>query len=184
MHFKNGAWLVVAIMFLTGGCASIIGEDTQPVSVDTPNCPQASCRLTNSQGTYFVKSTPETVVINKAYSDLMITCEKDGKTANSVHVSAANGATFGNILLGGIPGALIDGGSGAGYDYQSYLVNGLSCKNLPDQATPAVTPVSNVSPISKRTAEKRLQELKGLQEKGLISEDEAKKKRRAIIDSM
>ena len=38
-------------------------------------------------------------------------------------------ATYGNILLGGIPGALIDGGSGKGYDYPNYIVNGLDCRN-------------------------------------------------------
>ena len=106
MRLKRCGQLIASILFLTGGCASIIGDDTQPVSIDTPSCPGASCRLSNSQGTYFVKSTPETVVINKAYSDLMITCEKNGKAANSVHVSAANGATFGNTLLGGIPGVV------------------------------------------------------------------------------
>lgn len=188
MHLKYGAWISAAIIFLTSGCASVIGEDTQPVSVDTPSCPQASCRLTNSQGTYFVKSTPETVVINKAYSDLMITCEKDGRTANSVHVSQANGATFGNILLGGIPGALIDGGSGAGYDYQSYLVNSLKCSDSLHRTSTAPvstgTPASSISPTSNKTVGDRLRELKRLQEEGLISGDEAKRKRREIIDSM
>lgn len=114
MYFKNGIWLILGLLFLTGGCASVVGEDTQTVSVDTPGCQGAKCRLTNSQGTYFVKSTPETIVINKAYSDMNMTCEKDGETATSVHMSQANAATFGNILLGGIPGALIDGGSGPG----------------------------------------------------------------------
>ena len=127
MFNRARSTLLVAAVFLTSGCASIIGDDGQPVSIDTPNCPGASCRLVNSQGAYFIKATPETVSINKAYGDLTITCEKDGKSANSVHPSSANAATYGNILLGGIPGALIDGGSGAGYDYPSYLVNPLNC---------------------------------------------------------
>lgn len=188
MWFKHGAWLVLAFMFFTSGCASMIGDDTQPVSIDTPQCPTASCRMTNSQGTYFVKSTPETVVINKAYSDLNVTCEKDGKTADSIHVSKANGATYGNILLGGLPGALIDGGSGAGYDYQSYLVNPLNCINLTGQAdAPSVSstsPVSSINPTSIRKVEDRLRELKKLQEDGLISDEEAKKKRQEIIEAM
>jgi hypothetical protein len=33
-----------------------------------------------------------------------------------------------HFLLDDIPGALVDGGSGKGYDYQNYLVNPLSCK--------------------------------------------------------
>lgn len=181
MRFENSIWLIIAILFLTGGCASIVGDETQPVSVDTPNCQGASCRLTNSQGTYFVKSTPETVVINKAYSDLTMICEKGDKTMTSVHVSAANGATFGNILLGGIPGALIDGGSGAGYDYQGYLTNGLKCSDSGNKTT---TSSGSTSKTYGRSIEDRLLELKRLQEKGLVSETEAKKKRQDIIDSM
>ena len=46
-------------------------------------------------------------------------------TFTSIHKSKANMATYGNILLGGIPGALIDGGSGKGYDYPNYIINGL-----------------------------------------------------------
>ena len=188
MRIKRGGWSNIAIVFLVSGCASVVGDQTQPVSVDTPSCPKANCRLTNSQGTYFVKSTPETVVINKAYSDLTLTCEKDGKTATSVHMSQANAATFGNILLGGIPGALIDGGSGAGYDYPGYLVNDLKCPDSPRQTStvPASTgaPASAVPPTFSKTVEDRLRELKQLEEKGLISGDEAKKKRQNIIDSM
>ncbi len=180
--------LVLALMILTSGCASIIGDENQSVSVDTPQCPGASCRMANSQGTYFVKSTPETVTINKAYSDLTMSCEKDGKTAESVHKSSANAATFGNILFGGIPGALIDGGSGAGYDYQSYLVNSLNCQNTTTQNTPTNAPVTapviGLAPTSDKTVEAKLLELKALQNKGLISEEEAEKKRLKIIKAM
>ena len=118
---------VLAISFLSG-CASIVGDSNQVVSIDTPNCPGAKCTASNSQGTYFVNQTPGTISINKAYSDLTVTCQKNGKSATSMHKSSANVANFGNILLGGIPGALVDGGSGKGYDYQNYLVNSLSCK--------------------------------------------------------
>ncbi|MGY8817693.1 MAG: hypothetical protein ACKVHB_07995 [Pseudomonadales bacterium] len=121
-------FLVFAGIFLLSGCASMIGDSNQVVSIDTPNCPAAKCTASNSQGTYFVNETPGTISINKAFSDLTITCQKNGKSATSMHKSSANVATFGNVLLGGIPGALIDGGSGKGYDYQNYLINSLSCK--------------------------------------------------------
>lgn len=182
MRIKFGGVPIIVILFLTGGCASVVGDQTQPISVDTPKCPQAHCRLTNSQGTYFVKSTPETVVINKAYSDITMTCEKDGKTQTSVHMSAANAATFGNILLGGIPGALIDGGSGAGYDYPGYIVNDLNCADSLRQTSTAPAPAA--APAYSKTVQDRLLELKQLEEKGLITGDEAKKKRQNIIDSM
>jgi hypothetical protein len=178
-------FLYLASVFLASGCASIVGDDSQPVSIDTPACPGASCRLTNSQGTYIVKSTPETVVINKAYSDLTVTCEKGDEISTSVHQSSANGATFGNILLGGIPGALVDGGSGAGYDYQSYLVNNLKC-SASTTVSPAATntTMKSVYRQPNKTVEERLLELKQLLEKGLISEDDAAIHRRKILGSM
>ena len=104
-----------------------MSDSVQVISVDTPNCRGAKCTLNNSNGVYFVQITPGTVSVEKAYGDLTVTCEKDGQTFTSTHQSKANVATYGNILLGGIPGALIDGGSGKGYDYPNYIVNNLSC---------------------------------------------------------
>ena len=118
--------LILSFLFLSN-CASIISDSVQAISVDTPNCRDAKCTLNNSNGVYFVQRTPGTVSVEKAYGDLTVTCQKDGQTFTSTHQSKANVATYGNILLGGIPGALIDGGSGKGYDYPNYIVNNLSC---------------------------------------------------------
>ena len=118
--------LILSFLFLSN-CASIISDSVQAISVDTPNCRDAKCTLNNSNGVYFVQRTPGTVSVEKAYGDLTVTCEKDGQTFTSTHKSKANVATYGNILLGGIPGALIDGGSGKGYDYPNYIINNLSC---------------------------------------------------------
>ena len=120
--------IILLGLFLTN-CASIVSDSTQVVSVDTPNCKGAKCRMSNSQGVYYIQNTPGSTAIQKAYGDLTITCEKDDYSFTSIHKSRANMATYGNILLGGIPGALIDGGSGKGYDYSSLLINGLSCRN-------------------------------------------------------
>ena len=69
----------------------------------------------------------EKVAISKKLLKVLI--EKENFSFTSIHKSKANMATYGNILLGGIPGALIDGGSGKGYDYLNYLINGLNCRN-------------------------------------------------------
>ena len=120
--------ILLILSFLSlSNCASIMSDSVQAISVDTPNCRGAKCTLNNSNGVYFVQSTPGTVSVEKAFGDLTVTCEKDGQTFTSTHQSKANVATYGNILLGGIPGALIDGGSGKGYDYPNYIVNNLSC---------------------------------------------------------
>ncbi len=125
--FKIRIILLILSFLILSNCASIMSDSVQAISVDTPNCRGAKCTLNNSNGVYFVQSTPGTVSVEKAYGDLTVTCEKDGQTFTSTHQSKANVATYGNILLGGIPGALIDGGSGKGYDYPNYIVNNLSC---------------------------------------------------------
>ena len=121
--------LIIFLGFFLTNCASIISDATQVVSVDTPNCKSAKCRMTNSEGIFYIQSTPGSTAIQKAYGDLTITCEKDDFSFTSIHKSKANMATYGNILLGGIPGALIDGGSGKGYDYPPLMINDLNCKN-------------------------------------------------------
>ena len=120
---------ITLVIFSFSNCASIISDSTQVVSVDTPNCKGAKCTMTNSEGIFYIQSTPGSTAIQKAYGDLTITCEKENFSFTSIHKSKANMATYGNILLGGIPGALIDGGSGKGYDYPSLLINGLNCRN-------------------------------------------------------
>jgi uncharacterized protein YceK len=119
--------LVLMAAFSISGCASILSDSTQPVSINTSDCKGARCILTNSEGIYYANDTPTTIIISKAFGDLTAVCKKDGKSATSIHKSSANAATFGNILLGGIPGALIDGGTGKGYDYPSSIINPLSC---------------------------------------------------------
>jgi hypothetical protein len=79
---------------------------------------------------------------------LTVICEKNGKSETSVHKSSANVATFGNILLGGIPGALIDGGTGSGYDYPTNIVNNLSCEK-PSFNEGKKTPLQEVTIIGK-----------------------------------
>ena len=127
--FNMKCLLSILSFLILSNCASIISDSVQPISVDTPNCRAAKCTLNNSNGVYFVEKTPGTVSVEKAYGDLTVTCEKDGQSFTSTHKSKANMATYGNILLGGIPGALIDGGSGKGYDYPNYIINNLSCSS-------------------------------------------------------
>ena len=111
------------------GCASILSDSNQSVSLVTPNCKAAKCTLTNNNGTWYIKETPASAVVQKSFSDLVSTCTKNGKTQTEMHKSKANKFTKLNFWgWGGIPGALIDVGSGKGYDYQSNLINNLSCE--------------------------------------------------------
>lgn len=109
------------------GCASITGSRNQPVSVTCTSEGKlvngANCNLMNDKGQWFV-TTPGTVMIQKAYGDLAITCKKDDFTGAATFKSASEGAVWGNVIAGGLIGYAVDASSGAGFSYpQSMNVN-------------------------------------------------------------
>lgn len=121
--------LGLAILYLPG-CASIVTGQDQTLSVDTPNCRGASCKLVNDDGAYYISSTPGTVMVNREYGDLTVVCSKKGFEDGIVTVSSkTKGMAFGNIIVGGIIGAAVDIGTGAAYDYPSEVVVPMSCNS-------------------------------------------------------
>jgi hypothetical protein len=115
--------LVVAatVVVLFSGCASITTGSTQPLSVTTKQAGTsvvgAACELTNGKGTYYV-TTPGTVTVKRSYSDMVVVCKKDPlPDANMTVKSSVKAMAFGNIILGGVVGAIVDTSTGAAYDY-------------------------------------------------------------------
>lgn len=131
---------VVLSLTLMSGCASIVTGQDQIVSVDTPLCPAAKCKLQNEEGVYWVPSTPGTISVDREYGDLVVTCSKPGYPDAMMNVSSSTkGMAFGNIILGGIIGAGVDMGTGAAYDYPSDIVVPLDCR---DEIAKATAPTS------------------------------------------
>ena len=106
------------------GCASVTGSKLQPVSVQTIQENQevsgVGCTLTNDAGKWYV-TTPGSVTIQKSTGDLSVECKKDGVAGRETVVSKSNGAVWGNILLGGGIGYVIDRNTGAGFDYPTSI---------------------------------------------------------------
>lgn len=109
-----------------GGCASVVSDKTQPVKVETRDqagntIAGAKCDLQNDRGTFHVE-TPNTVFVRKSSGELIVTCtapeqpQADGKL-----ISRTGGAVFGNILLGGIIGAVVDTASGVAFNYPEWV---------------------------------------------------------------
>lgn len=106
---------VFALVGLTG-CASIVNGTGQPMNVLSTPVQEASCELKNSKGQWFVK-TPGTATVHRAYGPLHIHCEKGKYQGKKTVQSHTKAMAFGNLVFGGAPGAVIDGVSGAAYDY-------------------------------------------------------------------
>lgn len=117
--------LGLALLVFGSGCASMMGSKEQSISVETvlqgDRLDDAKCRLNNSEGTWFVK-TPGSTTVHKSTSDMNVKCEKaPHRPGMAVVKSSVNGSMFGNILFGGIIGAAVDAGTGAGFNYPSLI---------------------------------------------------------------
>ena len=103
------------------GCASITGSTGQSITVATKAKGKpvigANCELVNSRGKWTL-TTPNTTEIRRSNEDLIVICQKSGyEPGRAVVVSDTKAAMFGNILLGGGIGALLDHNSGVAYEY-------------------------------------------------------------------
>ena len=157
------------------GCATITGSPTQSISVDTVDrtgtrVTGAECRLTNDKGTWTTK-TPMHVSVGRSGEDLSVHCTADGLEPGLVKVvSRANGGMVGNVVFGGVVGALVDN-SGAGYDYPSIVrvVMGASLvldkRDEDPNATPppaAASPAPAATPVSTGGRATTMDDLKDL----------------------
>ena len=112
--------LAIATLSLLTGCASIAGERMQPITVktlhDNVEIAGVGCTLTNDAGSWFV-TTPGSITVHKSTGDLAVDCKKDAFAGNQTLVSKSNGAVWGNVLIGGGIGYIVDRNTGAGFDY-------------------------------------------------------------------
>ncbi|WP_424192151.1 hypothetical protein ACMYR3_11840 [Ampullimonas aquatilis] len=123
---KKSFLLLVSALAILPGCASITGDSSQTIRVETyssagEEVKGAECRLQNERGEFKV-TTPGSVTVRKSAGNINVDCVKpeqpDGK---GVAVSRANGGMWGNVLIGGGIGAIIDHNKGTAYNYPEWL---------------------------------------------------------------
>lgn len=108
------------------GCASVVNDTTHPIKVETKTqagnmVAGADCHLTNDYGTFNVKSG-DTTQVRRSGKDLDIVCKDPANPeATARAVSRANGGMWGNIILGGGVGAIIDHNKGTAYTYPTWV---------------------------------------------------------------
>jgi len=105
---------------LTAGCSTIVEGRSQEIMVNT-NPAGASCDLLrNDQKIGTISVTPGSAYIEKTKYDLKIVCAKKGyETATYLNHSGSAGATFGNIVAGGLIGWGVDSATGSDNKYDS-----------------------------------------------------------------
>lgn len=114
--------LIVASATLATGCASVTGSPHQTIALQTKNqkgedVTEAKCELNNDKGRWYL-TTPGSTMVQRSNKDMSIVCEKAGHdTARKTIVSETTGAMYGNIILGGAIGAIVDHNNGSAYEY-------------------------------------------------------------------
>lgn len=139
---------IAALSILTTGCSTITGSGTsQSVSVQTyaadgTDVEAAKCEMKNDEGTWFV-TTPGSTIVRRSNKDLEVICKKPGIDVGAANVvSRTKGNMFGNIILGGGIGAVIDHNNGSAYEYPSLIKIFMGRMNQKiDEKTLNTTPV-------------------------------------------
>jgi hypothetical protein len=117
---------VISIFIAIQGCASLTTSNEQSVRVETYDdkgveVVGATCAIT--KGT--IKSeftTPTSIPFRRGSDDVFIDCRKgDLPMAKGQVTSRANANTFGNLLLGGPIGLVIDQSTGKAYSYPEWI---------------------------------------------------------------
>ena len=137
------------------GCATILSKSVYPVSIQShPN--NAYFQVKDHQGqTVAQGTTPQTLRLKAKRgffqpAEYSVTYSAPGCSTVHRDVSAGmDGFVFGNLILGGIPGLLVDAGTGAMYTLPDSVAGSLSGGMSYSQNTPS-TPANGggVQPAS------------------------------------
>jgi hypothetical protein len=141
--------LLGSVAFALAGCSTVTEGTRQNISVNTTP-PGANCTFMR-QGASLgsVNPTPGTLKIRKLKYDISVECEKPGyQKVTAMNHSSVAAATFGNILIGGVAGWIVDSATGSDNKYDSVV-------NL--TMTPvATTSIAPVAPMPMADASKAL----------------------------
>jgi len=142
----------------------VVNEVTHPIKVETFTSDKkviagAECKLTNDRQSTIMKSG-DTVKVRRSSDDLNIACKhphNPESTAKARAISRANGGMYGNILIGGGIGAIIDHNKGTAYTYPTWiqlvfdkaLVFDRTAQKQEDQPTPATNLAASPAQVVK-----------------------------------
>jgi len=178
--------LLLLLPLLGSGCATITRGTTDTLVVESDPA-GTDVRLSNG----ITGKTPTSFKLSRKES-LTVEIRKDGYEPLSVRVTpqiSGGGAAgmAGNVLVGGLVGVVVDPLSGAMNDLRP---NPIQVRLVPLGAptpkiqVPVDAPVPAAAPVNRISLKAKLEELDAAFNSKLISENEYKAKRQALLDSM
>lgn len=128
--------LAVALLAAQAAACATVVEGTDDL-VSFESTPAGARCLVDRDGARVgtVDSAPGSLKLSKSKNDLTVTCDKTGHLTVTEQVeSEFTGSTFGNILLGGGIGVIVDAASGANNRYPSPIKILLPPEKFPTDA--------------------------------------------------
>jgi hypothetical protein len=132
----RAAGAAAALPLLLASCATVIAGTTQEIAIETDPS-GASCGFTRgNEGAVVSVQTPGKVTVQRRKEVMQVTCTRDGyEPATETVESTYNGATVGNVLLGGLIGVAVDAASGANNSYPDRIMIVMTPSSFPDAAS-------------------------------------------------
>jgi hypothetical protein len=133
--------IAACALALLAGCASITTAPMQQITVTVQDekgerIDKVPCFARSDKGNWRVDA-PGVVGVARSAEDLVLECRAEGQPVGFVRaISRVHGAMFGNILFGGIIGAVIDHSTGAGYEYPDTLPVRMGASLVVDRVSP------------------------------------------------
>jgi len=121
-----GLCVGAGVLSILTGCASVTHGTTQNVKIETLSpagkvVDGARCRVSNDRNDAEVRSGL-TLPVRRSGENLSIECTQAGQPpARGQAISRANVGMVGNVMIGGVLGAVIDASTGAGFNYPSWI---------------------------------------------------------------
>ena len=114
--------LAIAALALLSACATITADKEQVIDVATTPA-GANCMISNSKQKHIIEQTPGSVTVERMFEPLTVTCDLQGVGSAATTIEAkTRGRAYGNLLMLGVP-AVVDAGTGAGYEYDPASVS-------------------------------------------------------------
>ena len=128
----------LALLASLSACATIFTGTTQRIAIDS-NPEGAACDVTQAGVVVaHVPRTPDVVDVSRGSAEIQVSCTKQGyRTQRVAELSGAEGWVFGNFVIGGLLGVVIDFSSGAAYHYHPSLAMDLDRVTGPQTGYPA-----------------------------------------------
>ncbi len=103
------------------GCATILDDSRQNVSITTSNGAAVTLKVTDSEGTKTI-TTPSSVNVKRSSDDLIILVQDKCYSGEYTAEKKINNWAFANLISGGTTGTSTDASTGALWAYDKNVV--------------------------------------------------------------